>query len=216
MEVDELFNITTKEDFERDYSQRHWSWYQDLLSECVRNGVPGKWLDLGAGLGLFVECAQRFGINCIGLEGSDYAIETALKRFPGITMKKNLLSQPLPFADNSIATIMCYQVLEHLLPEVMDFTLRESYRILQPGGRIFIYSPSKFNKRERQDPTHINLFSLSELRRSLNKVGFKIVEEDNTPIFFSAKKFLKRLSIEVFRLFPFSFLSATANCVAEK
>ena len=56
-------NLHTKETFEKAYGNRDWNWYRFLVAESMKYGMPGKWLDLGAGLGFFVECAQRFGID---------------------------------------------------------------------------------------------------------------------------------------------------------
>lgn len=64
--IPKMSNIHTEEDFKRDYANRDWRFYKLLLSECIKYGQPGKWLDLGAGLGFFVECAQKFGIDCEG------------------------------------------------------------------------------------------------------------------------------------------------------
>ena len=84
-------NIHTPETFLRAYGTREWRWYQHLLSCVIQKGKPGIVLDIGAGLGLFMECAHRWGIKCIGLEGSEFAVREA---------KKN--NQPLYPVTNSL------------------------------------------------------------------------------------------------------------------
>ena len=167
-------NVHTREAFEKAYGNRDWNWYRGLVAACIQYGKPGKWLDLGAGLGLFVECTRRFGIDCIGLEGSEYAVKHAKKRFPEIDVRQHFLEDRLPFEDNSISTIMCHQVIEHIPKETGLFMLKESYRVLRKGGVILIYSPSKYNKKEKLAITHINLNTPSSLKRHLESVGFKL------------------------------------------
>lgn len=73
-------NLHTSELFEKAYGNRTWEFYKGLLSHCVKYGKPSQWLDLGAGLGLFTECANKFGIKCIALEGSLDGVKSAKKK----------------------------------------------------------------------------------------------------------------------------------------
>jgi len=210
-------NIHTKEIFERAYKGRDWNWYRNLVAECIVYGMPGKWLDLGAGLGFFVECATRFGINCIGLEGSEYAIKAAKERFPNIDIRQHFLEDKLPFEDNSISTIMCHQVIEHLSKETATFVLKEAYRVLRPGGRLLIYSPSRYDRNQRLEETHINLYTSRLLRKQLEKLGFRVLATPNVPRMILGNFRLAKYAMKIiFKLFPFDYLSATANCVAVK
>jgi len=210
-------NIHTEETFKRDYGERDWNWYRNLVAEGIRYGTPGKWLDLGAGLGLFVECARRFGIDCIGLEGSEYAVEAVKERFPSIDMRQHFLEDKLPFKDNSISTIMCHQVIEHLSNETMISMLKECYRVLKQGGVMLIYSPSKYDRKQRLEKIHINLLTPSLARKELEKAGFRVIETPNRPRMFLGESEIAKLILGVvFRLFPLDYLSATANCVVFK
>lgn len=210
-------NLHTKEDFERAYGDRDWNWYRGLLAKSIRYGMPGTWLDLGAGLGLFVECARRFGIDCIGLEGSEYAVRIAKERFPTLDIRQHFLEDRLPFEDNSISTIVCNQVIEHIPKETGLFMLKESYRVLRQGGVILIYSPSKYNKKEKLARTHINLNTPSSLKRHLEDVGFKLINLHNSPRMVLGNWLIPRYIIKtLFKKFPLDFLSATANCIAAK
>jgi len=210
-------NIHTKKLFEKYYETRDWNWYRDLVAECIRYGMPGKWLDLGAGLGLFVECAQRFGIDCIGLEGSEYAVSKAKERVPNMNISHHFLEDKLPFENNSISTIVCYQVIEHICQKTVRFMLAECYRILVENGIILIYSPSKYNRKERLEETHINLYSPSSLRKELRSAGFEVLATPNTPrSLFGPFKIAEYVTRGIYKLFPFDCLSATANCIAVK
>ena len=177
-------NLHTKEIFERAYGNRDWNWYRSLVAKSIKYGMPGKWLDLGAGLGFFVECAQRFGIDCTGIEGSGYAVDEAKKRYKGIDIKQHFLEDGLPFENNSISTIVCHQTIEHISPETAEIMLKESHRVLIDDGVIFIYSPCFYSRKQRTEETHINLYKPKQLANELKRTGFvKIKRFDNPRMF---------------------------------
>jgi len=210
-------NLHTKEIFDRAYSDRSWEWYRSLVATCIRHGKPGKWIDLGAGFGLFVECAKKFGINCIGIEGAEYAVKVAKERFPGIDIRQHFLDDRLPFKDDSISTIMCYQTIEHLSPETARFMLKECHRVLIKEGVILIYSPCMYEKNQSLEETHINLYTPSSLTNQLEGVGFKVKHTLNTPrMLIGDSRIGKHIMSVIYGLFPSDFFSATANCIAVK
>ena len=45
----------------------------------------------------------------------------------------------MPFADNSVDAIICVSVLEHVENPIQ--AMREIYRVLNPGGYIYLYVP---------------------------------------------------------------------------
>ena len=74
--------IYDKETYDQAYAKEDWNASRRLLARCIRKGKPGSILDIGCGLGFFVECCYKFGVPCIGLEGSEYAVQAAKKREP--------------------------------------------------------------------------------------------------------------------------------------
>lgn len=210
-------NLHQEADFVEHYANRDWTWYRGLVAECVRYGMPGQWLDLGAGLGFFVECANRYGIRCIGLEGSDWAVVEARRRYPGIDIRCHLLEDHLPFSDKSITTIMCHQVTEHLPPGVVECMLKECYRVLDRNGVIFLYSPSKHDKNQRAEKTHINLGTPSSQRALLVRTGYEIMAEPNSlrPLIRTVP-FTIRLSRLLYRISKLEWLTTSANVIARK
>src|SRR5205823_11899970 len=60
-----------------------WTWYRPLLAHCVRHGAPGPVLDLGSGLGFFVECCRRWNIDCVGVDASEHAASRSEERRVG-------------------------------------------------------------------------------------------------------------------------------------
>ena len=47
----------------------------------------------------------------------------------------------LPYADNSVEEIVCYQVIEHVPYNKSQQMFDEMYRVLQPGGTAIIETP---------------------------------------------------------------------------
>ena len=210
-------NIHSETLFETSYGNRDWISYKPLLASCITYGKPGTWLDLGAGLGLFAECAFRFGIECIGLEGSEYAVDEAKKRVHGLDIRLHELGERIPFSNNSIATIVLNQTIEHLENSTARFVLRECYRVLEPGGILLIYSPCRYNRKERKEISHINLYSPNTLAAEVKQTHFNIVAEPNSPNLLLGKSRIGRKVMGLlFKLFPADFLSASANCIVQK
>lgn len=211
-------SIYTREMYELGYDRKSWKSSRRLLARCIREGKPGLILDIGCGLGFFVECCYKFGVPCIGLEGSEYAVQAAKQREPNLDIRHHYLENPFPFEDETFSIVMCNQIIEHLTKEAAKHALRESYRVLSEGGTIIVYSPSIYNKKEAMHPIHINLHSPKALKKELEEAGFKKVKSLN-----KSRKFelgllnpLNKVVRVFFTLFPLPFLSATANCIATK
>jgi SAM-dependent methyltransferase len=211
-------NLHPKDLFEEAYCGRTPDFYAGVLSTVIRYGKPGAVADLGAGLGLFAELAQQWGLRVTALEGSQYAVEQARRRCKYLDIREHDLADPLPFEDSSIANAVLNQVIEHIDHSRFDSTLREVYRVLEPGGRIFIWSPSKRNVIEKKEPTHINMMLPSTLRTALKKHEFRIIVEPNSGVWFApARPRTTRLAGRVLsKLFPADWVFATANAIARK
>jgi SAM-dependent methyltransferase len=185
---------------------------------CIQYGTPGKFLDVGSGLGYFVECCRRFGIPCAGLEGSAFAVTEAAKR--GVTLEEFDLTagKPFPFADNEFSVVLASQIIEHLPRLSAVHMLQECRRCLQPGGTLFLLTPSRYNRRERADPAHINLYVPSTIKTELEQCGFEFVRYlNNWP-----RNILTHTYVEywgwrqVARFARPDWLSQGASCIARK
>jgi SAM-dependent methyltransferase len=201
------------------YSNRENQFYSWLLIGIITYGKPGKVIDLGAGVGLFVELAYRWGLDITGLEGSSYAVEEATNRVSDLKMMVHDLSSPLPFKDASVANIVLNQVIEHVEMQTFGNILQESHRVLEKEGCLFIYSPSKRNKKEKiEDPTHINMMLPSELVAHLEKANFQVMHQFNSGFWFypDGNHIINILAKVLLRLLPNDWFSATANAIAKK
>jgi SAM-dependent methyltransferase len=63
--------------------------------------------------------------------------------------------EALPFGDNSFSSIVSFDVFEHV--QDVAKTLDECYRVLKPGGRLFVVFPSYYQPLEH----HLSLVSIT-------------------------------------------------------
>ena len=88
----------------------------------------------------------------------------------------------MPFRSGSFGLVLASEVIEHL-PDGPSF-LRECRRLLRTGGVLLLTTPNLWDVRRFlfpvlgrtwsgfADPTHVNLYSPSRLRRELHGAGF--------------------------------------------
>jgi SAM-dependent methyltransferase len=196
------------------YAGRKPEFYRDALGDVIRKGRPGSILDLGCGLGLFVELALQWGLEVSGLDGSEAAIRLALERCPGLKVNVHDLSDPLPFSAGSIDNVVLFQVIAHIRPDVRKRLFSEVRRVLCTGGMVFIYSPSPRNERVREsDPTITHPMSPSELRNALSHAGFRVLSEQNEGPY-TRFHLLGRIMNGITNRFGGDWLSRTANAIA--
>jgi SAM-dependent methyltransferase len=202
--------------YEEWYASRTWRDYVPLLTDVIRRSSPGPMLDVGAGPALLVEAATRWGLSCIGVETSAAALAIARSRGFRLPLVCQDVSEPLPFRGGSFQTVVLNQVFEHLEPPVGDRLLEECRRQLRPGGVLYLTTPSRFNRQERRDdPTHINLLSPSELRDLLHRAGFVDVRPFDVPLpLLGRGRVGMLLMTTALRLTGWQRISASANATA--
>ncbi|HLB66857.1 MAG TPA: class I SAM-dependent methyltransferase [Thermoplasmata archaeon] len=153
------------------YEGRDWRWFEPLLA---RMGPNPPVLDIGSGLGFFVECCLSHRIPAVGIELSREGVAASGAR--GIPVVRADLSHPLPFRDNVFGSALAHHVLEHVPLDLERAILREIRRVLRPGGFVFVVSPNIFHPNARDDPDHINLFTPHKLAREIREAGYRRVD----------------------------------------
>ncbi|MEQ8206130.1 MAG: class I SAM-dependent methyltransferase [Woeseia sp.] len=90
--------------------------------------------------------------------------------------------------------VFLIEVVEHMLDPVAE--LQRIRTLLAPGGQLVLTTPNasgirarlqKFEWREAQNPTHINLFSPSSLEICLRRAGFTETSRNFQPVRYLAK-----------------------------
>jgi SAM-dependent methyltransferase len=96
-------------------------------------------LDLGCGDGHFAAVTPTFA-GAVGLDPDTASLAEARSRSGLYRLVVRASATEMPFATGSIATVVANSVLEHI-PD-LESTLAEVARVLRPGGRFLITSPS--------------------------------------------------------------------------
>jgi ubiquinone/menaquinone biosynthesis C-methylase UbiE len=88
--------------------------------------------------------------------------------------KCNLEMEKLPFEDNSVEIIFCFNVLEHIYNH--KNVINEVYRVLKPNGKFYMSVPFLLNK--HADPYDFYRYTDTTLDRLHNEVGFKKLNQN--------------------------------------
>jgi SAM-dependent methyltransferase len=129
-------------------------------------------LDLGCRSGALTR-HFLLGNEVVGIDVDRAALRTVEQL--GIEPVAANVEDPLPFPDASFDVVVAGELLEHL--RFPDAVVAEIQRVLRPGGAIVGSVPNAFRLQGRlrflrgrapeDDPTHLHMFSPSELRALL-------------------------------------------------
>lgn len=137
------------------------------------------------------------------------------------------------FADNAFDGVIFTDVMEHILPSMQDRVIFEIYRVLKPGGRLYLDYPGnklpyytgylavnvfvallrilgmKHKFYTLSDPTeaHVNLSFPHLVNRSFAKQGFVGKAKPMTTKFFSLPRKLRRIAT-LTNIFPLNYFFA--------
>jgi SAM-dependent methyltransferase len=143
-------------------------------------------VDLGCGMGTFtVEAAGR-GAWATGVDPAPAAVRAAravavAEQAERATFVRADAAQ-LPLRDRSVDVVLAADLTEHLDDVTLARILREAARTLRKDGRLVLYTPDRDHVFERlrdrgvmrQDPSHIGVRTLAELRAAVEKAGFVV------------------------------------------
>lgn len=184
------------EEYARCYSGRSWSNYRPHLAQLVQQGFGGPILDVGCGYGFLIECARRFGMPAVGLEGSSSALNEARRRHPQADVRPWLAGEPLPVTDASIGIALCNEFVDHISIAQNHALLEELHRVLSPSGVLVVNSPSRFNRFD-DDEGHISFFSPREFAEFVGSHRFDVVSQPYVPQPFLGQGRLARLAMRL-------------------
>lgn len=161
-------------------------------------------LDIGCGSGPFLRAAQAAGLDPIGLDISDRALEKAADR--GGQQLILAAGEALPFRDESFQWLVNLGNLEHFVDPAAG--VREMARVLEPGGRALVMLPNAWfsgdlwrRLRYGQEPNHHQandrFASRREWQRLLETGGLRVisVKRHEKPRWLKAWRWLLPLSL---------------------
>ena len=136
-------------------------------------------LDIGCGTGKFTAAMAQAGAHTVGVEVAEAALERARARHPGLDFRLVPIDGPLPLEDGSFDLVWASEVIEHVADTAR--WLSEVRRVLAPGGRLLVTTPSHGRLRvalggvERfSEPLgdHLHLYTKRSLGSLLGEFGF--------------------------------------------
>jgi SAM-dependent methyltransferase len=154
-----------------------WELRRSFLLAEVRPGDRA--LDLGSGAGDFTALLAEAGAQAVGVDVAEAALGRARTRNPGLDFLLTSIGGPLPLQDNAFELVWASEVIEHVADTAR--WLSELRRVLAPGGRLLLTTPSHGRLRlalggiERfSEPLgdHLHLYTRASLRSLLEQFGF--------------------------------------------
>jgi ubiquinone/menaquinone biosynthesis C-methylase UbiE len=107
--------------------------------------IKGDVLDYGCGTGHLLEQMVKIeGVNFYGLDFSADSIAATretTQNNPNLKQLVVAVDLPSAYKDASFDTITLIETIEHLQDDKLHETLNELYRLLKPGGKLFITTP---------------------------------------------------------------------------
>ena len=159
----------------------HW-WYRGLrgvMFTLLRldrgKGREKTILDAGCGTGGNMYALEQAGFShVLGFDYSPDGLYFCRKRGLDNLCQSSLMA--IPFPDNALEiAISCDVINDEGLPDEMQ-ALRELYRVLAPGGRLFLNLPAyNFLRGEHDKATSVaRRYTTAVISKKLRSVGFKI------------------------------------------
>jgi len=145
--------------------------------EAAAGGLTGKLLlEVGAGFGTFLAYARREGVRAVGVEIDEPMVALArdLARGNGVTGCPLVVGagETLPFRSGTFDVAFSNSVLEHVRDPGQ--VLRETIRVLRPGGRLHFIIPSYASFFE----SHYGILWVPHLPRALAPVYVRLWGRD--------------------------------------
>ena len=154
-----------------------WELRREFLLKQVRAGARA--LDLGCGAGEFTAELSRSGARATGVDVAEAALARARAHHPELDFRLVPIEGPLPFEDGEFDLVWASEVIEHIADTAR--WLSEVRRVLAPGGRLLLTTPSHGRVRlalygiERFcEPLgdHLHLYTRASLRSLLEQFDF--------------------------------------------
>jgi len=161
--------------------------YRQRMVFDIYSPVKGeRVLDLGCGVGTFtLELAGR-GVDVVGLDYSDESIKICRELASKLNLKAEFQLADVTdtrLESESFDVIIAADLTEHLYSDVFKRFVKESKRLLRPGGKLVIWTPNPghiiefFKMRDiilKSDKGHVGYKTLDELTGALRDEGFEI------------------------------------------
>ncbi|MCS7002265.1 MAG: class I SAM-dependent methyltransferase, partial [Dehalococcoidia bacterium] len=118
-----------------------WRFGQERRLNLIRAAAPlegRRILDIGCGVGMYVQAFRRFTDESYGCE---YDRDRAVEAGKTVGAVVQAASERLPYPDNTFDVVLLHEVIEHVVSD--RATVREAHRVVKWGGHIVIFAPNR-------------------------------------------------------------------------
>ncbi len=157
---------------------RFYNEYFNAMIETIRRYKNPKYLlDVGCGIGLFLQKIKVIGWKAVGVDMSKAAVGYA--RAHGLEVYLGKIEE-ITFKPGTFDVITLFQTIEHIKDPLK--TLKKIYSLLLKGGMLLITTPSEESLMARvlgkywfgyRNIEHLYFFNKQSLASMQKKVGFK-------------------------------------------
>ena len=176
--------------------------YNELLNTFEKYRKTNKLLDVGCGIGYFLEVAKDRGWDVYGTEYTDEAIQICSSK--GINMEKGILN-PNNYESEEFDIITSFEVIEHINNPIDELT--NFHKLLRKEGLVYVTTPN-FNSLLRYKlkanynvicyPEHLSYYTPRTLKKVFTLVGFSTNKIQSTGISLTRLKTSKGVSKQKF------------------
>ena len=150
--------------------------YLPFVIPVAQTNPSAECLDLGCGRGEWLQLMAEYGINAKGVDIDEAMLNAAKSQGLNVTLK-DALDALKNQADNSIAFVTAFHLVEHLLFSQVQELVQQAHRVLVPGGVLILETPNPDNLVVAScnfylDPSHIKPIPSLLLSFTTNYAGF--------------------------------------------
>lgn len=160
--------------------------YEKVLDQMEPFRKTNRLIDVGCGIGYFLEVAKRRGWEVYGTEFTEEAVKICEAK--GAKMQLGVLN-PANYEPESFDVITSFEVIEHINNPREE--LGHFNQILRKGGLVYCTTPN-FNAVERHMlktewnvlgyPEHLSYYTPSTLKRVFKEIGFEARKIETTGV----------------------------------
>jgi len=149
---------------------------QALLDRIIPAGSAGRILDAGCGTGGMMSQLERYAAdnNVVGIDFSETALRFCVQGQHAELARASV--SELPFGDSTFDLVTSFDVLQHVPDQKDAQAIAEFYRVLRPGGFVFIrVAAYQWMRSGHDDAIAVQRrYDLAELTAHLRRAGFTI------------------------------------------
>ena len=160
-----------------DEARRYKQYFDTIIGIIQKHKKPQSLLDVGCGVGIFLQQVKINGWKAIGVDMS--ADSVAYARARGLAVRRGKIEE-LTFRPGSFDVITLFQTIEHIKDPIK--TLEKLYLLLRRGGILVLTTPNEESVLAKaqgkfwfgyRNIEHLYFFNEQSLTVLQKKVGFK-------------------------------------------